>query len=163
MRLGRFTIARRLRTPDEEVTMRRFLLFALLLFPFTPEMLSAQQPATKPQADTPASGTRVTVVRSCEVAEGRMEQARTFATDILAAVKAAGGKPPFESAAAYEQVLGELGRFHFILEFTDMNAVGMWLAGPPPGKVQDMLKQSATLFPKCEDTVLRQLGQRQQF
>ena len=142
--------------------MRKLVLVAAFATPFTIALVSAQQPTAPAQASAGASP-RITLIRSCQIAEGKGEEARKWATDIIAATKTAGGKPPFEAAASYQEVFGELGRVHFVLEFADLNAVGRWMESPPPAKIQEMMKQAPSLLPKCEDTLLRQLGQRQQF
>jgi hypothetical protein len=70
-------------------------------------------------------------------------------------------KPPFETYHVYSEMFGEVGRLHFVLEFPTFNALGTLMAGPPPEKIQAVLKQAAPVVRGCKDTVMRELREPQ--
>jgi hypothetical protein len=47
------------------------------------------------------------------------------------------------------------------MEFANFNALATLMAGPPPEKIQALLKQAATVVRSCKDTVMRELRQQQ--
>jgi hypothetical protein len=149
----------------KEDTMRRCKSIAVFTLALVTVGLSAQQQQTQQQSQQtgmPGPAGRFVLVRSCDVVAGKGEEATKFALEMAALSKPSDTmKPPFESYRVYSEMFGDVGRLHFVMEFANFNALGALMAGPPPEKIQAVIKQGATVVRSCKDTVMRELRQQQ--
>jgi hypothetical protein len=145
--------------------MRRCKSIALLTLMLVTVGLSARQQQMPQQpSQTAMSGPvgRFVLVRSCDVVAGKGEEATKLALEMAALSKPSDTmKPPFETYHVYSEMFGEVGRLHFVLEFPTFNALATLMAGPPPEKIQAVLKQAAPVVRGCKDTVMRELREPQ--
>ena len=118
--------------------------------------LAAQEEKKQPAPPSTSAPSSIMLMRTCDIVGERGPEAARWALDIIATAKGSGS--PFKSARVYSERFGHLGRLHWLLEFADWNAVEMFM-GPPPPKIQEMLKQAPTLLRDCKDTMMVELQQ----